>query len=114
MDERQRNDGNDIQQNVPEEVQEEESAIETQEYGQFAGNCHEHRLQAEEQKGEQMELTQDGGQKQDELETQDYNDIQILEEEKEVRKNKETNKIGSSHKDNEQYPGASSQKRIKI
>eukprot|EP00972_Heterocapsa_arctica_P015848 2336597-Heterocapsa_arctica.AAC.1 len=76
---------NDIKQNTPEEVQEEESAIETQEYGQFAGDNHEVNLQAEDQKGGQTELTQDGGQNQEELETQDYNDFQILAEEKEVR-----------------------------
>eukprot|EP00972_Heterocapsa_arctica_P105491 15543751-Heterocapsa_arctica.AAC.1 len=50
MDERQRSDGNYIQQNVPEEVQDEQSAIETQEYGQYTGDCHEDQSQAEEPK----------------------------------------------------------------
>eukprot|EP00972_Heterocapsa_arctica_P097394 14368040-Heterocapsa_arctica.AAC.1 len=59
-----------IKQKTPEEVQEEESAIETQEYGKFAADNHEGKLQAEDQKGGQTELTHDGGQKQEELDTQ--------------------------------------------
>eukprot|EP00972_Heterocapsa_arctica_P020172 2978132-Heterocapsa_arctica.AAC.1 len=41
IDERQMTVENDIQQNTPEEMQEEESAIDTQEYGQFDGDNHE-------------------------------------------------------------------------
>eukprot|EP00972_Heterocapsa_arctica_P002045 293276-Heterocapsa_arctica.AAC.1 len=61
-----------------------------------------------------MELTQDGGQKQEDIETQDYKDFQIMEDEKEVRKTKKTHKIGSSDNEDEQYLGVSSQRRVKI
>eukprot|EP00972_Heterocapsa_arctica_P018833 2784113-Heterocapsa_arctica.AAC.1 len=51
---------NRIKQNTPEEVQKEESVIKTQDYGQFAGDNHEVKLQADDKKGGQTELTQDG------------------------------------------------------
>eukprot|EP00972_Heterocapsa_arctica_P032502 4788714-Heterocapsa_arctica.AAC.1 len=60
MDEGQMTGGQDFQQNTPEVVQEEESAIDTQEYGQFVEDYHEGKLQANDQMGGQTELTQDG------------------------------------------------------
>eukprot|EP00972_Heterocapsa_arctica_P083071 12241033-Heterocapsa_arctica.AAC.1 len=64
--------------------------------------------------GGQTELTQDGVQKQEEIVTQDYKDHQIMEDEKELRKAKKTNKRGYSDNEDEQYPGVSSQKRVKL
>eukprot|EP00972_Heterocapsa_arctica_P062150 9160575-Heterocapsa_arctica.AAC.1 len=84
-------------QNTPEEVQEEESAIETQEYLHVAGY----------NQG-------DAGKQQEELETLDYKDFQILADEKEVIKSKKTTKRGSSDNEDEEYPGVSSQKRVNI
>eukprot|EP00972_Heterocapsa_arctica_P062071 9151785-Heterocapsa_arctica.AAC.1 len=56
-DEGQMTGGLDSQQHIPEVIQEEESAIDTQEYGQFVKDYHEDKLQ-------ETELTQEGGQKQ--------------------------------------------------
>eukprot|EP00972_Heterocapsa_arctica_P027132 3989673-Heterocapsa_arctica.AAC.1 len=64
--------------------------------------------------GGQKEHTQDGIQKQEEIVTQDYKDHHIMEEEKEVRNAKKTNKRGSADNEDLQYPGVSSQKRVKL
>eukprot|EP00972_Heterocapsa_arctica_P074305 10966656-Heterocapsa_arctica.AAC.1 len=60
MDDGQMTGGPDFQQNTPEVGQEEESAIDTQEYGHFVEYDHEGKLQANDQMGGQTELTQDG------------------------------------------------------
>eukprot|EP00972_Heterocapsa_arctica_P059166 8724338-Heterocapsa_arctica.AAC.1 len=57
----------------PEEDQEKESSIETQEYWHTAGDKQDVELYTEDKVGGQLELTQDTGQKHDEQKTQDYN-----------------------------------------
>eukprot|EP00972_Heterocapsa_arctica_P026715 3931785-Heterocapsa_arctica.AAC.1 len=101
MDEGQMTGGPDVQQNTPEVLQEEENAIDTQEYGHFVEDDHEAKLQANDQMGRQTEFTQDGVQKQEDILTQDYKDNQIMEDEKKVRKAKKTNKRGSSDNEDE-------------
>eukprot|EP00972_Heterocapsa_arctica_P091040 13432565-Heterocapsa_arctica.AAC.1 len=64
--------------------------------------------------GGQNEPTQDGIQNQEEIVSQDYTDHQIMEEEKEVRKAKKTNKRATADNEDEQYPGVSCQKRVKL
>eukprot|EP00972_Heterocapsa_arctica_P028050 4126876-Heterocapsa_arctica.AAC.1 len=106
--------GPDVQQNTPEVVHDGENDIDTQEYGHLVEDDHEGKLQASDPMGGQTELTQDGVQNQEDILTQDYKDHQIMEDEKEDRKANKTNKRGSTDNEDEQYPGISNEKRVKL
>eukprot|EP00972_Heterocapsa_arctica_P069307 10240911-Heterocapsa_arctica.AAC.1 len=71
----------------------------------------EDEFQAEDETGGQPELTQDTGQKQEDIATQNYTDFQILDNEKKGSRSKQINKRGTSDNEDEEYPGVSSQKR---
>eukprot|EP00972_Heterocapsa_arctica_P017948 2653159-Heterocapsa_arctica.AAC.1 len=94
-----------IAQNAPEEEQEDESVIETQDYCHFAGNNQGDELQAKDEAGGQTELTQDTGQKQEDIATQKYTDFQILDYERKGSRTKSINKRATSDNEDEEYPG---------
>eukprot|EP00972_Heterocapsa_arctica_P113173 16435770-Heterocapsa_arctica.AAC.1 len=59
----------------------------------------------EDKAGGQTELTQDTGQKQEDIATQNYTDFQILDNERKGSRSKKINKRGTSDNEDEEYPG---------
>ena len=61
-----------------------------------------------------MEQTNEGEQNQEDIDTQDYKDMQQHENRNGDNNTKNLNKRGHEDNDEEKYPGVSSQKRVKI